>query len=254
MHRLPPERLEGIITQFLNGRIGGSFTHLLPSWYHPYTMIRSLHRPVFLYNIPFTIEERRVLQELRVPRVQSLKDLPEPHIARYIKRAIDEAYGLIQGKACYRTVMIKAVLEDRVLTPESETLFQGKNMVRLLRNCDYATLLVCTIGPEIEARIEALKDEEPADAYYLERVGAWMADYMADQVDRIIETEIRKHGYQRTFRYGVGYGDWRLPVQAEIMELTQAHRIGVSLNEAYIMIPRFSVSAVIGWERIREKE
>jgi cobalamin-dependent methionine synthase I len=122
-------------------------------------------------------------------------------------------------------------------------------MVKLLKKCDYATLLVCTMGPGFEKKIDEIKETEPAEAFYLDRIGAWMADYFADPVERLIETEINKNGYQKTFRFGVGYGDWKLPVQEEVLKITEAYKIGVTHNEAYIMDPRFSVSALIGWER-----
>lgn len=212
-------------------------------------MIKSSERTVRLNSIPFTIEEKKVLRELRIPKIDTLKEVEEEHIARAIKNAIETAYSLIKGSACYRTFKIKEVVADRVIIPESDLLFRGNNMVRLLKECDYATLLVCTIGHDIVERIEELKKTTLMDAYYLDRVGAWMADYMAEQVGRIIEIEIKKNGYEPTFRYAAGYGDWNLDAQAEIMRLTEADKIGVSITDTFIMVPRFSVSAVIGWKR-----
>jgi hypothetical protein len=211
-------------------------------------MIKSL-KPVVLLNIPFKIEESEIIRELRLPKYKSLKEIPEENIAGYIKKAIDIGYTLISGKGCYRTVKIEKIFKDHVSCDISTTLFQGSNMVKLLKKCDYATLLVCTMGPEFENKIDEIKEKEPAEAFYLDRVGAWMADYFADPVERLIETEINKNGYNKTFRFGVGYGDWKLPVQAEVLKVTDAHKIGVSLNEAFILNPRFSVSALIGWER-----
>ena len=215
-------------------------------------MIKSF-KPVVILNIPFTIDEAEIIRELRLPKYRSLKEIPEDHIARYIKKAIDIGYTLIHGKAVYRTVKIVEVRADRVISDVSDTLFQGSSMVKLLKNCDYATLLVCTLGPEFEERIDRIKEEEPAEAFYLDRIGAWMADFFADPVERRIETEILKNGYQKTFRFGVGYGDWKLPVQEEVLKWTDAYKIGVSHNDAFIMNPRFSVSALVGWERKPEK-
>ncbi len=213
-------------------------------------MIKSIGHVVVLNNIPFKIEEKKVLRELRIPRsIETLKDINEEHIAKDIKNAIDLAYSLIRGAACYRTFKVEEVKGDRVVIPESDSMFRGENMLRLLKKCDYATLLVCTIGETIVKKIEVLTRSSLADAYYLERVAAWMADYMAEYVGTIIETEIRKNGFEPTFRYAAGYGDWGLEAQSEIMRLTEAEKIGVSITESFIMEPRFSVSAVIGWER-----
>ncbi|MBI1866128.1 MAG: hypothetical protein HYR98_10450, partial [Nitrospirae bacterium] len=124
------------------------------------------------------------------------------------------------------------------------------NMVKLLADCDYATLMACHIGEALPARVEALSAENLAEAFFLERVGTWMADYMADQVDRVVESEIVKNGYERTFRYACGYGDWALSHQPELLRLVEAEKIGLkAMPESHIMIPRMAVSAVIGWKR-----
>lgn len=191
-----------------------------------------------------------MLRELRIPRtIETLKDISEEHISRDIKNAMDQAYSLIKGAACYRTFKVEEITDQRVIITDSDSLFNGENMLRLLKKCDYATLLVCTIGKGIVEKIEEVTGTSLADAFYLERVAAWMADYMAEQVGSIIEAEIRKNGYEPTFRYAAGYGDWGLEAQKEIMRLTEADKIGVSITESFIMVPRFSVSAVIGWER-----
>jgi len=207
---------------------------------------------IVLNNIPFVIDERKILRALRIPKINTLKEIPEEHISKGIKKSIELAYSLIKGKACYRTFWIKGAEVDRITISESDRLFRGNNMVRLLKDCDYATLLVCTIGNNLVEKVEELKRTSLADAYYLDRVGAWMADFMAEEAGRMIETEIVKNGYSPTFRYAAGYGDWDLSVQTEIMRLTEANRIGVSVTETFIMVPRFSVSAVIGWKRRSE--
>ena len=208
-----------------------------------------LGHPVFFHNIPFEIEERQILREMRIPKKSRLSDLGEPAMEKAIGQAIEEGYRMIEGQGVYRTLTITGIEEARVLTRESPTLFVGQKMVKLLKHCDYATLIVATIGPRIETEVDRLSGPEPAHAYFLERVGAWMADYMGIWLDRILEREIVRAGYQRTFRFGVGYGDWPLSSQTEVMALTEAHKIGITLNDAYIMIPRLSVSAVIGWQR-----
>lgn len=204
---------------------------------------------VLLNSIPFEIEEKRVLRELRIPKLKHLKELKEEGVARAIKQAIDSAYTLIHGKACYKTFQVKEVRSDRVAIEESDTLFVGGNMTKLLAKCDYTTLLACTIGPELERKVDHIKKTHTADAYFLDVVGGWMADYMADRVDGIIQSEVLRSGYARTMRYSPGYGDWDLPVQREVLDLVEASTIGITCTETFILQPRKSVTAVIGWER-----
>ncbi|EQD49002.1 hypothetical protein B1A_13851, partial [mine drainage metagenome] len=153
---------------------------------------------------------------MRIPKKSFLKDLDEPGLASQIKKAIDEGYRLIHGRGVFRTLSITGIGDKQVLTRETNTLFVGEKMVKLLKNCDYATLLVATIGPQVEDRVDELAGTETAYSYFLERVGAWMADYMGIVIDHAIEKEIIRFGYKKTFRFGVGYGDWPLSTQTEV--------------------------------------
>ena len=212
--------------------------------------VRSVgERPVVIRSIPFQIEEKRVLRELRIPKLQYVREMEEEGVARAIKQAINAAYTLIHGRGCYRTLRVTGVLDDRVITAESDQLFVGKNMLKLLGRCEYATLLAVTIGSELEERIDVLKGTNVSDAYFLDVVGGWMADYMAEKVDAIVQTEIRRSGYNRTMRYSPGYGDWDLRVQADLLQLVGGGAIGVTCTETSILQPRKSVTAVVGWER-----
>ena len=205
---------------------------------------------VVINSIPFEIEEKRVLRELRIPKIKYVKELKEEGVAKAIKQAIDTAYTLIHGRACYKTFRVVDVGKDRVITDASESIFLGSNMVKLLARSDYATLLATTVGPELERKVDHLKKTHTADAYFLDVVGGWMADYMADRVDAIVQSEVTRSGYGRTMRYSPGYGDWDLTVQKELLGLVEAKSIGVTCTDTFILQPRKSVTAVIGWERM----
>jgi hypothetical protein len=198
-------------------------------------------------NIPFSIEEERVLRELRIGKISSLKELPEQNIARYIKKAIETGYGLIDSKAAYRT--FKVVKKEGEF-PGLETapgFFFGKKIAELINQCDYVSLLLTTIGPALPDKTDALSKTEPTDSFYLEHVGGWMADYLADRVEEKIAQEAAKNGYGLTMRYSPGYGDWTLDAQPKLLSLLESEKIGVKLTDTLIMIPRKSVSAALGW-------
>ncbi len=209
------------------------------------------NKATIIENIPFTIDPVRAMREMKIPRLTSLEQIEERPVAESIKKAIDKGYSLIEGKGIYKTCKLTGVDGDIVRGDGTSDLFSGKNIVKLLEECDYATLLTCTIGDKLENEVEQLQREgEMTDAYSLEMVGGWMADYMAERVDERVEREIKKLGYGRTMRYSPGYGDWGLERQPILLRLAEAERIGIRLTESNIMIPRKSVSAVIGWKRL----
>ncbi len=205
---------------------------------------------VLIENIPFTIDPVRIMREMRIPAsIKSLDEITEKPVADGIKKAIDKGYPLIAGKGIYRTVPLTGVEGENVVGPEVGDLFHGAHMVKLLGESAFVTLLVVTIGSALEEEVERLQQVgEMSDAYALEMVGGWMADYMADRVDERIEREVKKNGFGRTMRFSPGYGDWGLENQPTLLRLAGAERIGVTLNESHIMLPRKSVSAVIGWQ------
>ena len=208
----------------------------------------SLRKHVLLTNIPYEIEEVRIIRELRIPMAKSLDELPEQNIAEYIKKAINTGYTLIEPKAIYRTFPIVKTEGEHPGIEGSPGLFFGKKISADFAECDYVTILCTTIGPGIPDRADDLKKTEATDSFYLEHVGGWMADYFAERVDERIQVECRKNGYKGGFRYAPGYGDWLLSAQPDLMRITEAHRLGVVLNDSNIMIPRKSVSAAIGWK------
>lgn len=208
-------------------------------------------KATLIANIPFTIDPVRVLREMKIPKAKSLEEIEEKPLAAAIRGAIAKAYTLIESRGVYRTFPLSGVEGDVVKGPDTADLFRGAHMVKLLAGCSRATLLACTIGPKLEAEVERLqKAGEMTDAFALEMTGGWMADYMADRVDERVEQGIKKEGYGRTMRFSPGYGDWTLDNQPQVLRLVEAERIGISLTESNIMIPRKSVSAVIGWKPV----
>lgn len=210
-------------------------------------MIESLDKTIVMLNMPFTIEELRVLRELRISGVDRLADMPEKNIAQYIKKAIDVGYSLISAKGLYRTFRVVKDENGPPGVEGSSGLFFGKKIASLIQECDYVTLLLTTIGEALPDRATEIQKKEPTDAFYLEYVGGWMADYLADRVDERIVRECNKNGYTTTMRYSPGYGDWTLDAQPELIRLMEAEKIGVTLTDTKIMIPRKSVSAALGW-------
>ena len=48
------------------------------------------------------------------------------------------------------------------------------------------------------------------------------------------------------WRFSPGYGDWPLEDQLDMIRLTEAYKIGLSLSTSLMLIPRKSITAIIG--------
>ena len=66
-----------------------------------------------------------------------------------------------------------------------------------------------------------------------------------DQIE--LELQAMFPGCSFPFRYSPGYGDLPLTVQGELLSLLDApHRVGLTASASHILIPRKSVTAILG--------
>ncbi len=105
---------------------------------------------------------------------------------------------------------------------------------------------VCTIGSALEEEVTRLSDEgELLRAVILDAAGSVAAEAVAEYMDGLIREEAAAMGLKTSCRASPGYGDWDVREQAKIFRIVPAERIGVTLSESSMMIPRKSVSFAI---------
>jgi hypothetical protein len=198
--------------------------------------------------VPFKIEPRAVLRELRIPKARTFKDLGDPRLQEELEKAVSLAYQLIEGKGLYRTFSIEEKDEESVRVLGFEEPIKSLSLAKVLKRSAYVSVLAATIGPRLDQRVEGLTQQEPTLAFLLDRVGGWMADYMAWKIDERIEAEAKRAGFGRTMRYSPGYGDFSLSCQPLLLQKVGGSRIGLNLTEGFLLVPQKSVTALIGWE------
>ena len=105
---------------------------------------------------------------------------------------------------------------------------------------------VCTIGPALEKEVTRLSGGgELLRAVVLDAVGSVAAEETAEHMDRRIQEEAAAMGLETSCRASPGYGDWDVREQAKLFRIVPAERIGVTLSESSMMMPRKSVSFAI---------
>jgi hypothetical protein len=107
-------------------------------------------------------------------------------------------------------------------------------------------LAIATIGDALEKEVQRLSSSgELALAVTLDAAGSVTAEAAADEVNRHICEVANDRGLMSKPRFSPGYGKWDLSEQEIIFDLLPAERIGVSLTESSMMIPRKSVSFAV---------
>ena len=84
----------------------------------------------------------------------------------------------------------------------------------------------------------------------LDAIGSETADAVADVLHHDVLTKLAlSEEFTITPRFSPGYGDWPVTVQGEILQVCGGSQIGISVNDSFLMQPRKSVSAVLGWKK-----
>ena len=119
-----------------------------------------------------------------------------------------------------------------------------------LAGAERVIILAATIGEAVEEAVTRHFDEgNYAHSVLLDAAATAAVEQTCDACEAMLRPQFAKEGYTMRWRFSPGYGDWDIHAQPELLRLTQAESIGVSLTESLMLCPRKSVTAVIGLVR-----
>jgi hypothetical protein len=99
--------------------------------------------------------------------------------------------------------------------------------------------MAATIGAELDRAIARVQVASVYDAVVL--------DAVADAaIERLCDFAQARAGLGSAARFSPGYGDLPLSIQPEFLTVVNARMIGLTCTDANILLPRKSVTAVVG--------
>lgn len=134
---------------------------------------------------------------------------------------------------------------DGIAVSNTPLVLKGNDIAAHLQGCDRCVLLAATLGSGADAVIRSYESAAMEKAV----ISDCLASAAIEQVCDLAETEIRQKlpGLNFTWRFSPGYGDLPLDIQRDFLNVLNAQkRIGLTVTENLILIPRKSVTAVIG--------
>jgi hypothetical protein len=130
---------------------------------------------------------------------------------------------------------------------EGDKAIQGSLIHTTFPQAKELAVVVCTIGPKLEKQVtDYSKSSETLRGMILDGIGSAAVDMLAPEVCRIIASEASSHGHHTSSPVSPGMPGLPLTEQWNLFELVNTQEIGVSLTASGVMIPRKSVSMVIG--------
>ena len=154
----------------------------------------------------------------------------------------------IEPKAIYSDFEIEGIEGDNVYF-KSGNVFRGPNISKILKGSRSAVIFMTTLGSRTDDIIKSVNDSgDLLAAIVMDAVTTELLAVLGSHVAEIIKKEgIRKEGWGSTCNYSPGQYKWTIEEQSEIFSMIDGSKIGVRLNESYLMIPFKSSSGVYGF-------
>jgi len=179
---------------------------------------------------------------------------PTSSISSLIDEEIEEAYSLIQPSCFYRLMDIWRVRHHRVILEDGLTI-TSEVLSLVLSRCQQAAIFVANIGRRLEGRVaQLMKEGQMLRGTILDAVGSEAAERTACYLQDRIREFAQLNGTDITLRFSPGYCDWDITQQRVVFEAMNSAPLGVTLTEECLMVPRKSVSGIIGLGRSEKRQ
>lgn len=174
-----------------------------------------------------------------------------PEIRQQIMTCLEQVKEKVQPRFVFR----------RLPVSDGEIIgfpMEGKDIRELLESCDEAILMAVTLGQAVEVLLRRSEVMDMADAVIMDACASAAVENVCDNLEADLRAELEKENLHLTSRFSPGYGDLPIFTQTKMCEILNAQkRIGLTVTDNYIMIPRKSVTAVMGIskrpQRLREQ-
>ena len=134
-----------------------------------------------------------------------------------------------------------------IFSLEGGALLRGNVLAKHFAHAEELCAMVCTIGSRLEQKVsDYMSHDDRLRAILLDSIGSEAVDMLAQDACRIIREDSGLRSYEAGSPLSPGMPGFPLKEQVVVCGMVQAERIGVSLTETAMMIPRKSMSMIVG--------
>ncbi|MFN8595784.1 MAG: hypothetical protein U0559_06340 [Anaerolineae bacterium] len=169
-----------------------------------------------------------------------------PRLVSAAERAVELGNSLITPVAAYCTLDVDTVRHERLTLAGGHQLTGGP-LARHLAPAQQITLIVYTIGPALEQRVSEMMSSDPMLGLALDGFGSAAVEILGETLCAHLEAEARPAGRYASVPLSPGIIGWPVDVgQPQIFSVVDADAIGITLNDASMMVPHKSASMILG--------
>ncbi len=170
-----------------------------------------------------------------------------PQLVAEAARALEQARPLLDPRLCYERLPVESLRHER-LTLAGGGMLSGPLIAQHLGRAREVIVMVCTIGGALDELVSAMiRAGDMVYALALDGVGSAAVEALANRACRRFELEAEAQGLQTSIPLSPGMVGWGVAEgQPQLFSLIDADAIGVTLTDHSLMIPRKSLSMVLG--------
>ena len=185
----------------------------------------------------------QVLRSMGVPLIAQSRSSAVTELA---ERALREGLPLVNPVVAYCRRAVVSVRHEQI-TLRGGGRLSGKLVAKHLASSKEVLLIVATISAKLEERISEVLKHDTAYALALDGFGNAATEALAVAACHQFAEAAATHGIYTTAPLSPGMIGWSVEVgQREIFALLDTKAIGLQLTSSGLMIPRKSLSMVIG--------
>jgi hypothetical protein len=153
---------------------------------------------------------------------------------------------LLEPVVAYEIYTITEMSQDRISLNGSKAV-HGPALPAIFPEAKELAVVVATIGPGLEEQAsDYTQNGEALRGMMLDGIGSAAVDALVPKILKAIAAGVSSRGYEISSPVNPGMPGFPLTEQWNLLELAKAGEIGVSLTSSGILVPRKSVSMVIG--------
>lgn len=195
-------------------------------------------------DIRLSMRSRELLRREGIKEYSRLR----PEIREVIKGLLVEVRRtrLVQSAIAYKVYPITKTESDR-LHLDGGAMLNGPMLPAALPGARELAVAVCTIGPDLEQRGSDYSEEgEALRSLLLDGIGSAAVDSLVQETAKLIAQEASSRGLEASSPLAPGMPGFPISEQWQMLNLVRADEIGVTLTSTATMVPRKSVSMVMG--------
>ncbi|MDR1606600.1 MAG: methionine synthase [Streptococcaceae bacterium] len=194
----------------------------------------------FMQYLP--LDKSEILRYLGYRRKQALTD----EVSELVDQMMLEVQEIANARYLYQVYDFTLDAEKSAIhVTGTDLVLTSTHLYQQLKQATKIVLLAVTLGVEVDRQIRLYQSSELTKGLVLDAACAAYIEKVCDLAE--VELAAEFSNYELNRRFSPGYGDLSLMVQPQFLTTLAADRqLGISLTETYLMIPRKSVTAIIG--------